>query len=110
MVTSTAHSAPGAPGKKEEFVNPGDYKHAHQRIKQLHRDGKTEPGYHAQMRMTQREIDMNDVAHVIRYGRIIEHSKPMDHWRYTILGKAVDGDSMKCVLELNDILKIVTVI
>lgn len=95
---------------REALVNPGNYKAALARIKQLHRDGKTKLTHHAQMRMAQRHKDMNDVAQVFRYGRVTEHSKPMDYWRYTILGKAVDGDPMKCVVEINDILKIVTVI
>jgi hypothetical protein len=57
-----------------------------------------------------KDIDINDVAAVIRYGRIMEHSKPIQHWRYTILGKAVDGERVKCVVEINGKLIIVTVI
>ena len=32
--------------------------------------------------MDQREIDINDIQNVIRYGRIVEHSKPLQLWRY----------------------------
>ena len=60
--------------------------------------------------MSQREIDISDIQNVIRYGRIVEHSKPLDLWRYTILGKAVDGDRTKVVVEINGRLIIVTVI
>jgi Domain of unknown function (DUF4258) len=90
--------------------NPGNYKLAHQRIRKLWNEGKTEIGIHAQRRMKERDIDMNDIQNVIRYGRIIEHSKPMTYWRYTLLGKAVDGETMKCVVEINGNLIIVTVI
>jgi hypothetical protein len=89
---------------------PDDYKRAIQRIKKLWNEGRTEIGLHAQSRMRERAIDVNDIQYVIRYGRIIEHSKPMTHWRYTILGKAVDGDAMKCVVEINGNLIVVTVI
>lgn len=60
--------------------------------------------------MTQREIDINDIQNVIRYGRIVEHSKPMERWRYTILGKAVDSARMKVVVEINGNLVLLTVI
>jgi phosphopantothenate synthetase len=102
---------PVRPGLLEVAMNPGDYKGAHGRIKQLYKEGKTEILYHAQLQMAKREADMNDVANVIRYGRrIVEHSKPMEQWRYVILGKAVDGETTKCVVEINKHLKIVTVI
>jgi hypothetical protein len=68
--------------------NPSNYKLAYQRIKRLWNEGNTEISYHAQQRMKQRKLDMNDIANCIRYGRIIEHAKPMTYWRYTILGKA----------------------
>ena len=90
--------------------NPSNYKLAHQRIKRLWNDGNTEIGYHAQQRMKQRKLDMNDIANCVRYGRIIEHKKPMTYWRYTILGKGVDGKTMKCVVEINGNLIVVTVI
>ncbi len=60
--------------------------------------------------MSQRQIDILDIQNVIRYGRIVEHSKPANLWRYTILGKAVDGAGMKVVVEINGSLIIVTVI
>ena len=90
--------------------DPTNYKWAHQRIKKLWSEGKTEIRTHAQLRMSQREIDIFDIQNVIRYGRIVEHSKPIELWRYTILGKAVDGARMKVVVEINGSLVIVTVI
>ncbi len=90
--------------------DPTNYKWAHQRIKKLWSEGNTEIRPHAQLRMGQRDIDILDIQNVIRYGRIIEHSKPAQLWRYTILGKAVDGAGMKVVVEINGSLIIVTVI
>jgi Domain of unknown function (DUF4258) len=90
--------------------NPGDYKRAHQRIKKLWNDGGTKFAYHAQQRMKERKLDVNDIANCIRYGMIVEHKKPIDYWRYTILGKSVDEKKMKCVVEIDGNLIIVTVI
>src|SRR5262245_7846309 len=90
--------------------DPSNYKLALRRIKKLWNDGNTVFTGHAQTRMKEREIDVNDVQNVIAYGRIIEHSKPGNHWRYTLRASAVDGDSMKCVVEIDGNLIIVTVI
>jgi energy-coupling factor transporter ATP-binding protein EcfA2 len=90
--------------------DPGNYRRVLQRIKKLWNEGETVITSHAQIQMKKREIDMNDVANVIRYGQIIEHSKPITYWRYTIFGKAVDGERMKCVVEIDGNLIIVTVI
>lgn len=90
--------------------DPSNYKLALQRIKKLWEEGKTEILGHAQKRMTERSIDVTDLQNVIRYGRIVEHSKPRALWRYTILGKSVDGDPTRCVVEVDGSLIIVTVI
>jgi len=90
--------------------NPGDYRLARQRIRKLWNEGKTEFTIHAQQNMKKRAIYAPDVWNVIQYGRIIEHSKPMAHWRYTLLGNAVDGKKVKCVVEIDGNLIIVTVI
>ena len=92
------------------MLDPDDYKRAHQRIKKLWAESKTEITYHAQKRMKERNIDITDVQNVIRYGKVIEHSKPMTLWRYTISGASVDGKKMKCVVEIDGNLIIVTVI
>ena len=89
---------------------PGDYRRIQQRIKKLWTEGNTEITYHAQQRMKERRFDITDIQNVIRYGRIVEHSKPGTFWRYTLSGKAVDGDPLKCVVEINGNLIIVTVI
>ncbi len=70
--------------------DPGNYKAAHARIKYLLKEGQTEFLPHAQTRMQQRGLDDQDIIHILKYGRIVEHSKPMDLWRYTISGKSID--------------------
>jgi len=90
--------------------NPGNYRLVRQRIRKLWNEGRTEFTIHAQQNMRKRAIDTPDIQNVIHYGRIIEHSKPMAHWRYTLLGNAVDGKKVKCVVEIGGSLIIVTVI
>jgi len=90
--------------------NPGNYKLALQRIKKLFNEGNTVVTADARLRMGQRRLTDIDLAHCIRYGRIIEHSKPMTYWRYTMLGQSVEKRRMKCVVEINGNLMIVTVI
>jgi hypothetical protein len=51
--------------------NPSNYKLAHQRIKRLWNEGNTEIGYHAQQRMKQRKLDMNDIANCILMGGLL---------------------------------------
>jgi hypothetical protein len=92
--------------------DPGDYKRARQRIRKLWDEGKTEFTTHARENMKKRAIDTPDVWNVIQYGRIIDHSRssPTANWRYTLSGNAVDGKKVKCVVEINGNLIIVTVI
>ena len=54
---------------------------------------------------------MLDMQHVIRYGYVVEHSKPGQLWRYTVEGTSVDGEQVACVVEINgNLISIVTVI
>jgi hypothetical protein len=93
-----------AMGEVLPFLSPADcanYAVVHRRIKHLWNHGDFEPLAHLVERMVKRKLDMNDVQNVIRYGKITEHSKPMDLWRYTVLGKCVEGQPVKCILELD---------
>ena len=92
------------------MFNPADYKRAQLRIKKLWAEGLTTILPHAQQRMKERSVEITDIQNVIRYGRVVGHSKPMALWRYTIKGKAIDGDSLKIAVEINGGLIIVTVI
>ena len=89
---------------------PDDYKRVMIRIKTLWREGSFRILNHAAERMQERNKDTTDIENCIRYGRIIEHRKPDVNWRYTIIGRAVDGESMKIAVEINGKLIIVTVI
>jgi hypothetical protein len=65
---------------------------------------------HAEARMKTRKIEMTDIQHLVRYGRVTEHSRPRFKWRYKIEGTSVDGESLRCLVEINGHLVIVTVL
>ena len=87
--------------KVKRLHDPGDYKGAQFRIKKLWNEGLFRIIPHAEERMLQNQLDTNDIQHLIRYGNITSHSKPMNLWRYTIDGNSVDGQKMRCVVEIN---------
>jgi hypothetical protein len=94
----------GSPG------DPTNYKRAMWRVRRLWEEGKTEFLPHAQLRMLQRGIEVGDVRHIVKHGRIVEHSRPRERWRYRIEGTSVDGHPLDVVVEVNGHLVIVTVI
>jgi transcription elongation GreA/GreB family factor len=89
--------------------DPTNYKRVRQRIRRLWDSGETAISHHARVRMKERRLDITDVQEVIRYGEIVDHSKPGDHWRYVIDGKTVEHTRLRVVVEINGSLMIVTV-
>ena len=67
---------------------------------------------HVEIRLQERGFDINDVKHVIRHGNVVGIRKspyPETPMRCRFHGKAVDGDKMVCILDMNGSLVIVTV-
>lgn len=60
--------------------------------------------------MHQRGIDANDLGQIIKSGRIVEQSMPEGTWRHTVQGRTVDGRVISCVVVLENLVIIVTVI
>lgn len=85
---------------------------AMERIKTLWQEGQVEIQPHAGQQMRARRLEITDVEHIIRYGRVVEHSRPRPGgpWRYKVEGSAVDGGWAACVVELVGRLLIITVI
>ena len=92
------------------LVDPSDYKRVLKRIKTLWESGHVEFKSHALSRMKDRDIDTTDLQHLIRNGRISEHSRPKQFHRYKIEGKSVDGKKLGCIVEVNGNLIVVTVL
>jgi hypothetical protein len=45
---------------------------------------------------------MLDIENVIKYGQVVDHSCHKEAWRYVLHGKCVEGQSLKCVVEISD--------
>jgi len=90
--------------------DPTNYKRAMWRIRGLWEEGTTEYLPHARQRMRQRGVEVGDVRHTVKYGQIVEHSRPRERWRYRIEGTSVDGDPLDVVVEVDGHLVVVTVI
>ena len=90
--------------------DPEDYGRVERRIKKLLVDGEMVIRSHASARMRERGFDMNDVRHGLRYGQVIDHSRPGGLWRFTVRGKTPDENPITCVVEINGRILLVTVI
>ena len=81
-----------------------------ERIRLLERDVGIVLTGHARQRMAQRKLSRRDIRQCLKYGRVVEHSKPFRLWRYKVEGSTIDGDPMSCVVEINGKLILITVI
>jgi hypothetical protein len=78
------------------------------RIKALWKDGSVVWTHHAEHQMKARKIDMTDIQHIIRYGRVVSHERGRQRWRYRVEGRCVDGKPAVCIVEVNGLFVIVT--
>lgn len=90
-------------GELVQLEDPSNYAVVAKRIKHLWFTGNYQLLPHIEKRMEEREIDMLDVEHVIRYGQIVDHSRPDETWRYVMSGKCVEGRALKFILEVSDL-------
>ena len=98
--------------KKEGRIpdRPLSPRQAVERIRRLERDVGIVFTSHARQRLVQRKLSRRDIRHCLKYGRVVEHSKPSRLWRYKVRGSTVDGEPMSCVVEINGKLVLITVI
>ena len=90
-----------------QIDGPLSYAQATQRIKKLWTQGQVTPTPYAGERMRQRRLTMLDVEAIMKTGWVVEHSKPSNHWRYTVVGKLVDGRRAQFIAELHGALVVV---
>ena len=57
-----------------------------ERIRLLEKDVGIVLTSHARQRLTQRKLSRRDIRHCLKYGRVVEHSKPSHLWRYKVQG------------------------
>jgi uncharacterized DUF497 family protein len=83
---------------------------AMQRIKALWTDGKFTWLPHAEQRLIERGLDITDVEVLVRYGKVVESSRPGAVWRYKVEGSTAEGKKGAVVFELaGDLLILVSV-
>ncbi len=80
-----------------------------ERIRRLERDVGIVLTAHVRQRLVQRKLSLRDISHCLKYGRVIEYSKPSRLWRYKVQGSTIDGEHMSCVVEINGKLILITV-
>lgn len=81
---------------------PDDYIWAIKRIKHLLAHGNVIPLYHARLRGRERNLNNQDVQHIIRTGMVVDHSHPGDLWRYVVEGTTAESDKAACVVEIDE--------
>ena len=94
------------------LIDPENYKQVRQRILKLYHDDLVRiTDSHAWPRMLERDIDITDVNEILRNGRIINHSKPGNCWRYVLEGYSLGHPRrpLRCVVEINGLLIVVTI-
>ncbi|MEW6683942.1 MAG: DUF4258 domain-containing protein [Nitrospirota bacterium] len=97
-------------GEVVPLQDPHNPKWVLRRIRELWEKGTVEVTPHAQERLRKWGLDIHDVRHVLRSGRVTEHSQAQrGGWRYRIDGTIVDGGRAACVVEINGNLIVVTV-
>jgi hypothetical protein len=93
--------------------DPANYAVVIARIRKIFKNGIVIILPHAQRRMRLRNIDNNDIRHIILYGKIVKHELPVGatNIRYTIRGEALSGNRrfISCAVEVTGHLLIVTV-
>jgi len=88
--------------------DPTNYRRAIHRIRHLWERGAIRPTAHALAQMEVRGLDMLDIEHIIRWGKVTEHSLSSDNWRYRIDGTTVEEERAACVVEIHGLLVLIT--
>ena len=83
------------------ILDPENYGSVQERIKAAWSLGEVEFSPHILDQGWERGLDVLDIQHVIRFGRITDHEQERDLWRFEMEGKSVDGNRMRVVIDLN---------
>jgi hypothetical protein len=97
-------------GELIALYDPQNRSRALKQIRKLWNEGTVEILQHARDRMSERELDVHDIANIIQNGQIAEIARPHSRWRYTIKGRTVEDKRAKCIVEIDGRLIIITVV
>lgn len=79
-----------------------NYPQALKQAKTCLTSGAVLPTRHFRERMAERKIEMGDVRHVIKTGRVTDHERDVKtgDWKYALSGQTLDGESIKVIFAL----------
>ena len=80
------------------------------RIRRLLDQGDLEIKPHARQRMIERKYLIGDVENVLRLGIVVSHSFERGAWRWKVRGVTVERKRATCIVEIDGLLIVVTII
>jgi Domain of unknown function (DUF4258) len=86
------------------------YKAGLRTIRDLWRTGEVVWTHHAIQRLKERGLTDLDVGNVILNGRVTQHRRSMEGWKYTVEGKTIEDEDAACSVAIKGRLIIITVI
>jgi len=97
-------------GKVVPIDDPSNYEIVTRRIRRLLAQGDLEIRPHARQRMDDRKYLVGDVMHVLRLGTVVSHRFEKGTWRWKVRGVTVERKSAQCIVEIDGLLIVVTMI
>jgi hypothetical protein len=77
-------------------------------IQRLWNEGMVTWRDHFEQELLNDGLQMTDVEYGIRYGHVIDHSRPRNNWRYTLEVTLLDGRRAAFVAEISGMLVMIT--
>lgn len=97
-------------GKVVPIDDPSNYEVVIRRIRRLLTQGDLEIRPHARQRMDERKYLVGDVMHVLRLGIVVSHRFEKGTWRWKVRGVTVERKRATCIVEIDGLLVVVTII
>jgi hypothetical protein len=97
-------------GEVVAIEDPSDYEVVTRRIRRLLAQGDLEIKPHARRRMDERNYLVGDIIYLLRLGIVVSHRFEKGAWRWKVRGVTVERKSATCVVEIDGLLIVVTVI
>ena len=97
-------------GQVVSIEDPSNYEVVSLRLRRLLVKGDYEIRPHARKRMRERNYLIGDVENVLRLGIIVGHRFEKGAWRWKVRGKTVERKTATCIVEIDGILIVVTIV
>jgi hypothetical protein len=97
-------------GELVPFVTEEDYPRVHARIVHLWHEGSFTVTTHAEDEANEDGFDYLDIENCIVRGAVVAHQPERSMYRFLVDGDSADGEPMRCAVEINGTVIVVTVI